>query len=135
MRSFVFEAYTPERAFYSAEVQAVTLRMADGDITINARHDPVTGAVQIGALHIQETDGVWKTAFISSGLLEVKRSKTVLLVEAAEWPKEIDVERAKLALAAARQELKEGGASFFTRNARKKLHRAEARLKAAGIEG
>jgi F-type H+-transporting ATPase subunit epsilon len=133
MRSFIFEAYTPERVFYTATVQAITLTLDDGDITINAGHNAITAPVQIGLLKIMDEGGVWRTAFVSNGLLEVKQSKTVLLTEAAEWPTEIDTERAKTSLKAAEEQINDAKNPDKSPAVKKKLLRAQARLKVASL--
>jgi F-type H+-transporting ATPase subunit epsilon len=131
---FNFEVHTPYRLFYSGKAQAVTLTLADGEIGIYANHAPFTGVVVTGILRIKENDGNWRAAFVSSGILEVKEHKNVLMVDSAEWPEEIDKERALKSKQDAEKILSDAGFKFETDKAKDKLRRAESRLKVLSIE-
>jgi F-type H+-transporting ATPase subunit epsilon len=69
--------------------------------------------------------------FTAEGILEVKDHKTVLMSEAAEWPEEIDTERAKTALERAEETLKSGGMKFEIDKAKASLKKAQCRMKVA----
>jgi F-type H+-transporting ATPase subunit epsilon len=88
--------------------------------------------VVTGILRIKDEKGLWKEAFITSGVLEVQGSRTVLLTEQAEWPDEINVPAAEKARQEALAVLDSGTFKFETENAKAKLRRAEARLALAG---
>jgi F-type H+-transporting ATPase subunit epsilon len=126
---FTFEVYTPYRLFYSDSVEAVTLTLQDGEIGIYADHDFFTAPVVPCALNIKDKQGQWKAAFASEGILEVTHHKTVLLVNAAEWPEEIDGGRAEAAKSQAREAIESGMLKFEIDNAKAALQRAEIRLK------
>ncbi|MCL1813223.1 MAG: ATP synthase F1 subunit epsilon [Treponema sp.] len=128
MKSFKFELYTPYRRFFSGEIVAVTLTIKDGDITIYADHSFLTAPVQTGILKIKIKSGEWKNAFIADGILEVKAHGTILMADAAEWPEEIDRERAEKALAAARETMDAGTFRFETSSAESAYRRAKFRL-------
>jgi F-type H+-transporting ATPase subunit epsilon len=61
--------------------------------------------------------------------LEVKNHKNVLMVDVAEWPEEIDKERALAAKKAAEEELEEARFKFEIVTAKARLRRANCRLK------
>jgi F-type H+-transporting ATPase subunit epsilon len=61
-------------------------------------------------------------------MLEIKHSKTVLLVEAAEWPSEIDTARAQAALEQAKAVLSEQTLRIESAMAKEQLLRAQTRL-------
>jgi len=126
---FNFEVHTPYRLFYSGKAQAITLTLADGEIGIYANHSPFTGVVVTGILHIKESDGSWRAAFVSDGILEVKEHKNVLMVDSAEWPEEIDKKRALESKEQAEKILSDENFKFETNKAKDKLRRAENRLK------
>ncbi|MDR2702440.1 MAG: ATP synthase F1 subunit epsilon [Spirochaetaceae bacterium] len=133
MKSFKFEIDTPYRQFFSDEVQAVTLTLLDGDITVYADHSFFTAPVMAGVVSLKGVDGVWKNAFISEGILEVKTFNKYLLVDAAEWPEEIDRERAEKALAAAEETISVGTFRFETAAAEAAARRARYRIKVADL--
>ena len=126
---FDFEVHTPYRLFFSGKVEAITLLLADGEIGVYAHHSPFTAPAVSGILRIKYNNGKWKPAFITDGILEVKDHKTVLMVDAAEWPEEIDHDRAAAAKQQAEQSLEAAMLKFETDNAKAKLRRAEYRLK------
>jgi F-type H+-transporting ATPase subunit epsilon len=128
---YKLEVYTPYRRFFSGEVEAVTLTLSDGEITVYARHSMFTAPVRSGYLKIKNKDGQWKNAFISEGILEVKEHNTILMCDAAEWPEEIDVERAKEAMAKAEDTINSSTFKFESGAAAAALKRAEFRIKIA----
>jgi F-type H+-transporting ATPase subunit epsilon len=94
---FTFEVHTPHRLLFSDSVEAIVTTLSDGEIGIYADHSPFTAPVYTSVLKIKTKEGEWKEAFITEGIIEVTGNKTVLLVEAAEWPEDIDYERATAA--------------------------------------
>jgi len=126
---FNFEVHTPYRLFYSGKAQVIILDLADGQIGVYANHSPFTALSVTCLLRIREESGEWRNAFVSNGILEVKEKKNVLMVEAAEWPEEIDRERALNSKQQAEKELKETNFKFETDKIKAKLRRAECRLR------
>ena len=126
---FKFEIHTLYRLFFSGSVEAVTLTLADGEIGVYAHHSAFTAPVICCILRIKDDKGEWKNAFVTEGILEVKDHKTVLLVDAAEWPDEIDRERALKAKKLAEENLESSMMKFEKDRIKKKLKRAELRLK------
>jgi F-type H+-transporting ATPase subunit epsilon len=110
-------------------VEAVTLTLSDGEITVYANHSFFTAPVVTGVLKIKDKTGVWKNAFIAEGLLEVKNHNTILMADAAEWPGEIDRERALTAKQKAGETLGSSLFKFESSAARAALRRAEFRLR------
>lgn len=96
MSTFHLEIVVPDRAFYSDEVQEVVLKTPGGEIGVLRGHIPMVVALSTGYVRIKKEER-WLCAFISEGFLEVTAEKTVVLADSAEWPKEIDPERAKAA--------------------------------------
>src|SRR5215471_10977141 len=131
---FNFEVHTPYHLFYSGKAQAVTLALADGEVGIYANHAPFTAVTVTGILRIKEDDGNWRAAFVSGGILEVKEHKNVLMVDCAEWPQEIDKERAIESKEQAEKILSDANFRFETDKAKDKLRRADYRLKVLEIE-
>jgi len=127
---FSFEVHTPYRLFFSGSVQAIVLTLVDGEVGVYASHDAFTAPVTPCLVKIKDKDGNWKTAFTAEGILEVKNHKTVLISDAAEWPEEIDYERAQKAKARAEETLAVGMLKFETDAAAASLRRATMRLRA-----
>jgi F-type H+-transporting ATPase subunit epsilon len=130
---FKFEVHTPSRRFFSGQVEALSLTLIDGEISVYARHSFFTAPVAAGLLKIKDDKGAWKTAFIAEGLLEVKSHNTILLAGAAEWPEEIDRERALKAKSNAEDTIRTSMFKFESVNAEAALKRACFRLRAADL--
>jgi F-type H+-transporting ATPase subunit epsilon len=126
---FTFEVHTPYRPFFSGKVEAIAVTLTDGEIGIYAKHSPFTAPVCSCVLRIRDDKGQWRPAFITDGILEVKDHKTVLVVDAAEWPEEIDPERARIAKAQAKADLESAMMKFEIEKAKAGIRRAEFRLK------
>ena len=128
---FPFEVHTPYRLFYSDQAEAIILTLLDGEAAVYANHAHFTAPVIPCLLRIKDKDGNWKTAFTAEGILEVKKEKTFLISDAAEWPEEIDYERAKKAKEQAENALAESMLKFETEAAASSLKRANMRIKAS----
>jgi F-type H+-transporting ATPase subunit epsilon len=126
---FPFEVHTPYRRFYNDQIEALVITLIDGEIGVYANHSAFTAPVETGIFKIKGKDGAWRSAFSTEGILEVKEHKTVLMVDAAEWPDEIDHDRAVEARERAEEVLGAGMLKFETDNAASSLKRAQFRLK------
>jgi F-type H+-transporting ATPase subunit epsilon len=104
MPEFDCEVLTPYRRFYSGKAESVTFVTHDGQIEILAGHESLVTTVRIGQLRLV-VDGKIKRAAITEGFARVKPGKIDLFVDAAEWPEEIDRERAESALGRAMKRL------------------------------
>ena len=127
---FNFEVHTPRRLFYNDKAEVVVITLADGEKGIYANHSPFTAVTVTGIVHIKDSEGNWKSAFVTGGILEVKEFKNVLMVDIAEWPEEIDKDSVLRARREAEKTIKEeGNFRFEVDKAKEELHRAEFRLK------
>lgn len=103
--TYYLEIVTPERKFFSGEVESLIFRTPDGELGVLKNHIPMGAAVAIGPVKIKKDDGKWVEAVLTEGFMEVTRDKTIILTDTAEWPDEIDVERAKAAKQRAEERL------------------------------
>jgi F-type H+-transporting ATPase subunit epsilon len=131
---FNFEVHTPRRLFYSGKVQAITLVLEDGEIGIYAKHSPFTALSVTGILRIKDESGNWRSAFVCSGVLEVKEHKNVLMADNAEWPEEIDKEHALKTKREAEEILMNPHLKFEADQVKERLRRAECKLKILEID-
>ena len=105
-KTFKFEVVTPEKVFYSDEVDMVVFNRSDGEMGIMAEHEPMVVAMDIGELRIVKGEE-HLTAAVADGFVEITEVGVTAIVDSAEWPEEIDVERAKRAMKSAEDRLKE----------------------------
>ncbi|HTX71298.1 MAG TPA: ATP synthase F1 subunit epsilon [Rectinemataceae bacterium] len=104
MTEFHCEILTPHRLFFTGQAESVTFVTHDGEIEVLASHEPFVTPVLIGQLRIR-TEGQHKLAAVTAGFARVKAGRIDIFVDAAEWPEEIDRERAERALARANERL------------------------------
>ncbi len=105
-KTFKFEVVTPEKVFYSSDVDMIIFNREDGEMGVMADHMPMVVAVDVGMLKIIK-DGMYKFAAISEGFIEITAKGVTAIVDAAEWPEDIDVERAERSKKIAEDKLKE----------------------------
>ncbi len=124
---FKLQVITPERKFYEGDASMVELSTTEGDIGVYRNHIPLTAIVAPGVLKIHEEGGV-KEAALMSGFIEILPEKITIMAEVAEWPEEIDANRAEEARIRAERRLKEENGEIDTMRAELALRRALVRL-------
>lgn len=128
---FKLEIVTPDRVFFSDEVDMVILRGIDGYLAILKNRAPLITPLAIGKLKIKK-DGKEQIASISEGYVSVTKEKTTVITDSAEWPEEIDVKRAEEAKARAEKRLKQKEGIDIAR-AEASLRRAINRLEVVNL--
>lgn len=124
---FKLHVITPERRFYDGEASMVELSTTEGDIGVYRNHIPLTAIVAPGVLKIHE-EGEVKEAALISGFIEILPERITIMAEVAEWPDEIDGNRAEEARIRAERRLKEESGEIDTMRAELALRRALVRL-------
>ena len=124
---FKVEIITPERIFYTGEASMIEFTTTEGDIGVYKHHIPLTTVLAPGVVTITEAGGKKKAA-VHSGFAEIVGDKVTLLAEIAEWPDEIDKNRAEEAKARAERRLKMKEAGLDVKRAEIALRKALVRL-------
>ena len=108
---FHLSIVTPEKVFFEAEIKSLQVPGTEGYLGVLSNHAPLITAVKPGKIEFQDAEGKLYTLAVTSGFLEVSRNKANLLVEAAEFVDDIDLERAEKAYSKAKKALEaaEGG--------------------------
>lgn len=126
---------SPERQFYDAPVEKITFRTTEGDLGVLKGHIPLTVGLSTGHCKIQTDANTVHIGVIHGGFAEIQPDKVTLLVDAAEWPDEIDVERAKSRMKRAEEILSDASASDLAlRRARYSMLKQMARIEAGSIK-
>jgi F-type H+-transporting ATPase subunit epsilon len=118
---------TPERQFYMGEVEMVVITSYDGEMGILPGHLSMVVALSAAPTRILE-DGEWRLAAISGGFARIKGDGVVILADAAEWPEEIEVNRALEAKKRAEERLQARISEIEDVETRVALERALMRL-------
>lgn len=128
---FDLEIISPERTFYKGEASFVELTTSEGEVGIYKNHVPMTNVVVPGIVTIHEADGI-KEAAVHSGFMVILQDSIKIMAEVAEWPDEIDANRANEAKIRAERRLKEGGSGVDMLRAEAALKRSLTRLHLVG---
>ena len=95
-KSMQLEVVTPSKLFYIGDVELVIVRTLTGDEGFMAGHTWAVKLLDAGELWIQEAGSKeFKIAALAGGYVDVKEN-IIIFTDAAEWPEDIDMERAKL---------------------------------------
>ena len=128
---FDLEIISPERTFYKGQVSFLELTTSEGDVGIYKNHIPMTNVIVPGIVTIHEADGI-KEAAVHSGFMVILQDSVKVMAEVAEWPEEIDANRATEAKIRAERRLKDGGAGIDLVRAEAALKRSLTRLNLVG---
>ena len=129
-RLFKVEIITPERILYTGDAFMIEFTTTEGDIGVYKNHIPLTAVLAPGVVTITEDSGVKKAA-VHSGFVEILGDKVTLLAEIAEWPDEIDKNRAEEAKMRAERRLKMKEAGLDVKRAEIALKKALVRIDVA----
>ena len=124
---FKLEIVTPDKCFLKEEVSMVVVNTKMGKVGVLKNHAPMVFAVTPGEIKIRKNDEDRK-AFVSEGFMEVNNNVVILMVDAAEWPEEIDVNRALQAKQRAEERLRRKLAEKEYINSKAALLRAIERI-------
>ena len=103
MNTFMTKIIEAEKPFYEGEMTSLIVPAVDGDYGILAMHQNLVIAIIPGLLRFQDPDGEWQEVSVSDGMVRIEDGEVLVLVDSAEWPYEIDIERVKRKEAAARE--------------------------------
>lgn len=131
---FNLEIVTPDKSFFSGEVEMAIIRTSEGDVGLLHAHEPLVTPVSVGSLRIKGTDGKFTEAACAGGFMTVTEDGVTVLTDAAEWTHEIDVNRAKEALERAKERLSGSGKEVDVMRAKMALSRAMNRVRISGSD-
>lgn len=120
---------THERVVFDEEVEEIYTRSTDGEFGILKGHVPVMAALDIGVTKVIQ-NGEERFFTTMGGVFQFKNEEALILTTTAERGDEIDVTRAKEALARAQARLEDSQAEMDAKRAEAAIARAMARLKA-----
>ena len=120
---------THERVVFDEDVDEIYTKGVDGEFGVLKGHVPLMSALDIGVTKVIKGDN---TKFFTTmgGVFQFKDYEGIILTTTAEAGSEIDVARAKEALARARARLADADADIDAKRAEAAIARAMARLKA-----
>ena len=128
-RKILLEIVTPYQHFFEGSVDHVVLNSLDGDFGIYGGHEPMVLALTPGLAHFS-VDSKTRYAVLMEGYAEVSPYVVLIICNAAEWPEDINVQRAQQAYDRALNRYRNEDVSTQEKQyARHSLQRAKMRLK------
>lgn len=125
---------TPERVLFEGDVERFTVKSKGevGDFQVLPGHLPMTATIGLGRVLIKLPEGEEKCATLFGGFALIEKDKATILTEVAEWPEEIDLERAMSAKQRAEENIKNENMDFM--RAQAALYRAIERIDILNIQ-
>lgn len=78
------EIVTPEKVFYSGEVEMAVLKTPEGEMGVLKDHMPIVVVLSAGLFRFQK-DGKWSKADIDEGFAEIRLNKIIIFTHDAQW--------------------------------------------------
>lgn len=105
MKTFDVKILAADRAFYQGECESIILPTTKGQYGILSDHCNLLGAIVPGVLKIKLPGKDYEVASVSSGLFKMEDNQVLVLIDSIERPEEIDLNKAKLKAAEAKEAL------------------------------
>lgn len=129
MDSFMLTVTACDRVFYQGRCLQVVIPLADGGKAIQAHHENMVFAIAVGEIRIQKEDGEWIQGVVGTGFCQMINNRASVLVDTAEYPKEIDIRRAEEAKERAQEQLRQKQSIREYYQSQASLARAMSRLR------
>ena len=141
MATIKLEIVSPDKVVYSADISMLIVRSTGGELGILPKHAPLVTGLVPHAMRVRlGSDRDEQLIAVAGGFMEVTPDKITVLATAAGQPIDIDINRAKDAMARAKARLNEfhqGAAeakNIDVERAQLAMQRAMARLRATKTE-
>ncbi len=102
MALFNLQIITLDKVFYNGQAEVLTVRGVDGDFQILPRHSDLIAVIMPDDIRFMTAEGE-RHAFIGRSILKVMDGNATIIADSAEWPEDIDIERAEEAEKRARE--------------------------------
>lgn len=89
MNTFKLTISSPDGAIFQDDIIKISLRGADGDLAVMARHEPFITSVKPGDCRLTLSDETEKAGYVDGGLLTVSSDGVTLLAGSFEWKEQI----------------------------------------------
>ncbi|GAA0121292.1 MAG: F0F1 ATP synthase subunit epsilon [Clostridium argentinense] len=105
-KSFKLIIMTPDKEFYKGEVVNLNSESSEGRFGILPNHIAMASDLIPTITNFRDINDKEFHGFTSNGVIKIKDNVVTILCNAAEWPEDIDRERAKSAQERAEERLK-----------------------------
>lgn len=128
---FALKVMCPDRTFFEGEADMVEMNTTEGYIGVYPGHIPIATVLAPGILVIHN-NGELKRAALHSGFARISPDDIMILAEVAEWPDEIDLNRAEEARVRAERRLSGAESGIDIKRAEAALKRSLTRISIKG---
>ena len=129
MNTFLLNVTACDRVFFEGYCRQVILPLEDGEKGIQAHHENMVFAVEIGEIRITDETGEEIVGVTGTGFAQIINNRAMVIVDTAEHPDEIDVRRAKEAKERAKEQLRQEQSIREYHMSKASLARAMSRLR------
>ena len=129
---FRLSIVTPEKIFFDEDIQSLVVPGTEGYLGVLSNHAPLISALKPGRVEIRDTKETIHFLAVTNGFIEVSNNVATILCEAAEFAKDIDIERAEKALATAQSHINDynsGNKEINVDAEKDAVERAKTRIK------
>lgn len=109
--TFPLQIVTPDKPVFDGIAEKIIVRTITGDVCILPRHIDYAAPLAIGEARVTDENGNTRVAACNGGLISVSDGCVRVMATTFEWADEIDVERAKCALAASEEKLEKASST------------------------
>lgn len=99
------EVVAPDGPVFEGDAAMVVVPAARGELGVLPRHAPLVAQLAVGEMRVKGLDGGWTTMAVAEGFMKVQYDKVIVLADASEIASEIDSDRAKKAIEAAKERI------------------------------
>lgn len=104
MATIHLEIVTPDRSFFNEDIDSIIVRGMEGDLAILKGRTPIVTPLKIGKIRVFQ-NGTERVASVTGGYVSAIDDNVTIVTDAAEWPDEIDINRAEAAKKRAEERL------------------------------
>ncbi len=127
--TFFFRIIASHGIIFEGKIQTVIFNTIDGQLEIQAHHEEMVIAVDLGSLRFMTPDFEWHRYVVGIGTAQVANNRCTVLVDTCERPEDIDRNRAKAALERAKEQLRQKHSIEEYKMSKASMARALTRLK------
>ena len=127
-----FKVVTPKGQYLKETVKSIHVKTVIGETTILPNHMPIFASLVPCRLVLKTEDDNENEYAISGGFLQFDQNKGMILTDAIEGKKDIDLERAKKSLERAKARLEKKDSNTNLKRAQLSLERAINRIHVYG---
>jgi len=124
------EVVTPAKVLLKEEIMSLIVPATEGYLGVLFNHAPLITGLKPGIIKYRQGEEL-NVLSISKGFMEVADNVVTILVDTAEKPEDVDVDRAKAAKERAAKRLHEHHPGIDVQRAEVALYKAIARIEAA----